>query len=162
MRARVKLYLPPGWGAFSLTELMIVVVMVGVLTLSTAPMWMSQMRRNLATEAQAALEAIYQGERAWFSEKDEYLALAAGEVGNGADDARPGLGLVFRGNIYYGPECFTVALDDTYGFVARCDGGAAGNSAPKASTVSDVRCEMRGTGEWRLSTDGGSTWSGWK
>ena len=149
-------------GGFSLMELMVVVTAAAVFTLLAAPMWMSRQRRDLAVEGKALLEAIYAAERVWYAENDEYLAVASGEVGNGQGDTPAGLGLVCEGNVYFGAECLTVALDATYGFVAVCNGGVAGNSAPKASKVSNIRCEMRGNGEFRLNTSGLDEWTAWE
>ena len=183
--------------AFSLVELMVVVVTAAVFTLIAAPMWMSRQQRDLAVEAQALLEAMYAAERVWYAENDEYLEITAGTVGNNQDDTPPGLGLECQGNIYFSAGCFSVVEDETYGFIATCNGSGAatrpptvspisirrrrpiaspmsisdtrptptratGNTAPKASRVSSIRCEMRGTNEFRLSTDSGRTWSNWE
>lgn len=148
--------------AFSLMELMVVVVTAAVFTLIAVPMWMSRQKRDLAVEARALLDAVYAAERVWYAENDAYLEIASGDVGNGLDDTPPGLGLACQGNTYFSAECFSVTEDETYGFVAACNGGVAGNDAPKASRVSDLRCEMRGTNEFRLSTNSGATWSSWE
>jgi len=149
-------------GGFTLVELMVVVIIIGILAAAAVPIYTAQTRRAKTAEALGALAAIRSTERAYYAEHGSYLAVSAGDIGNQPTDDDPGLGLDCSLNTYYDENCFSVALDDTYGFVATCDGGADGNAAPRASDVSDYIIEMRGDGTVRYSYDGGDSYTDWE
>jgi len=147
---------------FTLVELMVVVIILGILAAAAVPIYLTEVNRARITEAIGVLGAIRNAERTYVAEHGEYLEVAAGHVGNQPQDSDPGLGVDCTLNAYFDENCFTVAADDTYGFVAACDGGADGNAAPRASDVSDVVVEMRGNGQTRYSLDGGDTYTEWE
>ncbi len=147
---------------FTLIELMVVVIIVGILAAAAVPIYISQTRRARTSEAIAGLGAIRSVERVYYTEKGSYLAVSAGNVGNNPDDTNAGLGLDFANNTYFDNNCFSAATDATYGFVATCDGTAAANAAPRASDVTTIKVEMRGNGQARYSFDSGTTWGNWE
>lgn len=152
-----------GSQGFTLIELLIVVIIVGILAASAVPLYLSQTKRAKTVEAVAGLGAIRNEQTAYYAERQAYLAVEPGNIANPPGTESPGLGLDFSDNAYFGNHCFSVALDETYGYVATADGGAEGNSAPRASEVADIVVQTRGKGgEVRLSYDGGETHSAWR
>lgn len=126
------------------------------------PIRAASTRRARTAEGLAMLGAIRSAERVYHTENDAYLAVAAGDLSNQPDATPPGLGLDVSLNTYFDDACFTVTLDPTHGFIARCNGGAPGNSAPRAADVNNVIIEMRGNGETRTSHDSGASWTAWE
>ena len=113
---------------FTLIELMIVVMIVGILAASSVPLYLSNTRRAKTVEALAGLGAIRHEQSAYKTEHTVYLAVAEGDIGNDpADAADQGLGLDFGDSAYFDGNSFSVTLDGTYGYIAKCDGGATGN-----------------------------------
>lgn len=62
---------------FTLIELIIVVIIIGVLAAIAAPMMMSNVNRAKASEAVAALGAIRTAERLYYAENNHYVAFSA-------------------------------------------------------------------------------------
>jgi len=147
---------------FTLIELMVVVIIVGILAAAAVPIYIAQTRRARTSEAVAGLGAIRSVERVYYTEKSAYLAVSAGNIDNNPEDASPGLGLDFASNTYFDNSCFSVATDATYGFVAGCDGTVSGNAAPRAGDVDTTKMEMRGNGQVRFSYDSGTNWTNWE
>ena len=147
---------------FTLVELMVVVIIIGILAAAAVPIYTAQTRRAKTAEALGALAAVRSTERAYYTEHGSYLAVSAGDIGNQPSDSSAGLGLDCSLNTYYDDNCFSVAADATYGFVATCDGGADGNAAPRAADVADFIIEMRGDGTVRYSYDGGTGYTDWE
>jgi hypothetical protein len=142
---------------------LIVVLIVALVAVVSAPMFLGSARRARTGEGTASLAAVHHEEFRCKTDTGAYLAVAAGSIGNAPDAEAPGLALDFTANMYFGAACFSVVVDDTYGFVAVCDGGADGNSAPRGGEVAGVRIEMRGsTRQTRISYDGGSSWGPWE
>lgn len=148
-------------GGFSLIELVVVVLIVGILAAAGIPIYTGYTRRAKSSEAVAGLGAMRTGELAYYAENSSYLAVTAGNVGSDPEDATPGLGLDFTNNSYFDENCFSADTDATYGFIGTCDGGATGNSAPRASDVANTQVEMRGNGQTRRSYNGGTSWTSW-
>ena len=148
-------------GGFSLIELVVVVLIVGILAAAAIPIYTGYTRRARSSEAVAGLGAMRTGELAYYAENSSYLAVTAGNAGNDPEDATPGLGLDFTNNTYFDENCFSAASDVTYGVIASCDGGAVGNTAPRASDVANTQVQMRGNGQTRRSYDGGTSWTSW-
>ena len=61
-----------GESGFSLTELLIALVIIGILTLLALPRFMSVTSRAKATEAKLALQQVYTLEQAYRLENDRY------------------------------------------------------------------------------------------
>lgn len=159
MRTRAK---SKRFAGFTLVELMVVVIIIGILAAVAVPIYISNTRRAKISEALAALGAVRSQENVYKTEKTVYLAVAAGDIGNESTAAAPGLGLDFTKNVYFDAECVSVALDAVYGFVSTCDGTAAANAAPRAADVDTYVCQQRGTGEARYSYDSGVTYTSWE
>ena len=150
------------FAGFTLVELMVVVIIIGILAAVAVPIYISQTRRAKVTEALAALGSCRSAENVYKTEKNVYLAVAAGDVGNESTSTPPGLGLDFTKNTYFDANCVAVVLDATYGFVSTCDGTAAGNVAPRAADVNTYQIECRGNGQARVSYNSGTTWTSWE
>jgi prepilin-type N-terminal cleavage/methylation domain-containing protein len=146
---------------FTLVEMMVTVVIVGILASASVPMYTGQTKRAKMTEAMAGLGAIRTEQRVFFSEHGTYMPVVSPNIANEPTAANPGLGLDFRNNAYFGNACFSVDSDAMYGFVAHCDGSAT-STQPRASEVSALKMEMRGNGQGRYSFDGGATWTSWQ
>ena len=155
-------------GGFTLVELMVVVIIIGILAAVAVPIYLSQSRRARMSEAVTALGAIRSSEAVYKTEKGVYLAVAATKIEYEPSDTTngPGLGLDCSKNTYFDKACFSVALDGTYGFIASCDGAGAGNAAPRAGEVNvatkGYQAQGRGNGQMRFSYDSGSTWTPWE
>ena len=150
--------------AFTLIELLIVVIIVGILAAAAVPLYMSQANRAKTVEAISGLGAVCGRETEYKAETGSFLAVAAGDIGNEPkNDSNPGLGLDFSGNTYFDINSFSVVLDATHGYIAKCDGGADDNAAPRSADVADIVCEMRGKGrQARYSYDAGTTYTDWE
>ncbi len=61
---------------FTLIELMIVVVIIGILAALAIPRFMRATTKSKQSEAKAVLKQIYVLERAYFQENDQYVAAA--------------------------------------------------------------------------------------
>lgn len=151
-------------GAFTLIELLIVVIIVGILAAAAVPLYLTHADRARTVEAVSGLGAVCGREVEQKSETGAFLAVAEGDIANEPkNDSDPGLGLDFSGNTYFDDNAFSVTLDGVHGYVAKADGGADGNSAPRAADVADIVVEMRGKGrEIRYSYDGGTSYTNWK
>ena len=152
-----------GSPAFTLIELLIVVIIVGILAASAVPLYLSQAQRARTVEAVAGLGSVRHEQDAYFAENSAYLAVQPGNISNRPDQSPPGLGLDFGNSAYFGNACFSVTLHADHNYIARANGGAEGNDAPRASEVADTIVEMRGRGgQVRYSYDGGSTFTDWR
>ena len=147
---------------FTLVELMVVVIIIGILAAAATPIYYSQTRRARQVEATDGLGAIRQAERVYSTERGVYLAVSAGDMGNDPNGAPPGLGLDFSKNTYYDQNCFSVVLDATYGFVVTCDGTAGANNAPRKAQINTVQAQGRADGTCRYSHDSGGSWTNWE
>ena len=148
-------------GGFTLVELMVVVIIVGILAAVAVPIYLAQTKRARMSEAVTAAGAIRSSEAVYKTEKNVYLAVAAGNVENEPTAALPGLGLLCDKNTYFDKGCFSVALDTTYGFVTTCNGSLS-TTAPRRTEVADYRLEGRGNGQIRYSTDAGVVYTTWE
>jgi len=61
-------------GGFTLIELMVVVIIVGILAAVAIPIYRSNVRKAAATEGAALLGAVLTAERLYYSEFDAYTA----------------------------------------------------------------------------------------
>lgn len=159
MRTRAK---AKRFAGFTLVELMVVVIIIGILAAVAVPLYISNTRRAKISEALAALGAVRSQENVYKTEKALYLAVAAGNVGNEPTATLPGLGLDLTKNTYFDAACVSVALDATYGFIGTCNGTAVANAAPRAADVGTYIAEQRGNGGARYSYDSGTTYTAWE
>lgn len=66
-------------GGFTLIELMIVVVIIGILAALAIPKFMKVTGKAKVSEAKTILKEIFTLEKAYFNEHDTYVAFAAGD-----------------------------------------------------------------------------------
>ncbi|TKJ47242.1 hypothetical protein CEE34_04820 [Candidatus Aerophobetes bacterium Ae_b3a] len=116
-----------GEGGFTLIELMIVIIIVGVLAAAAVPIYTSYVKRAYITEAEASLGAIRTAQIAYKAETGAF-AVDRGELDMTDAD--------FEHNRYFGGGCFT-----TTDLVARCDGDALGVT-PFNATTGAIDLEM--------------------
>ena len=155
--------MPPRVAGFTLVELMIVVIIVGILAAVAVPLYTGNTRRARTAEAVTGLGAICDSENQYYAEHCGYLAVAAGNIANEPTASSPGLGLDFTAHAYFDGNCYTVSLDATYGVIAQSDGGADDNAAPRKADVANTIVQMRDKGrQVRYSYDGGTTYTTWK
>lgn len=124
---------------FTLVELMIVVIIVGILAAVAIPMYQGATERAKASEAVAALGTIRGAMRVYYAEHGTYVnanfvtgnQVTAGSVLDVSDNDLLGR--------YFSSPCYTFAADATATtFSIECDGGDAGNVAPYHSEVSTI------------------------
>ena len=148
--------------AFTLIEVMVIVIIVGILAVAATPIYSRHMMRTRLSEAVAGLGAIRSAQRLILIETGSYVNVAPEHMINEPTDQPRGLGLDFRSNSYYDDVCFEVVDADENGFIARATGNAEGSTAHRRMEVDKMVIEMRENGDVRHSFDGGVTWSGWK
>jgi type IV pilus assembly protein PilE len=131
---------------FTLVELMIVVIVVGILAAVAIPMYQVIPERSRATEAVAGLDAIREGMRVYFAEHGRY------DHASFVDGARVTVGEVLGikdidlSGRYFSSECYT--FDGNVGantFTIECDGSSSTASA--ASDVSGTVATIDESGE---------------
>jgi prepilin-type N-terminal cleavage/methylation domain-containing protein len=142
------------FAGFTLVELMVVVIIVGILAAVAVPLYLGQTRRARLSEAMAGLGAIRSAENVYQTEKGAYLKVDSPNIANEPSASPAGLGLSFVNNTYFGNECFSV--DTTAGFIATCDGSASGNSAVRKSEVVGYKAQMNEKGQSAYVVDGGT------
>lgn len=131
---------------FTLVELMIVVIVVGVLAAVAIPMYQLAAERSKATEATAALGAIRSAMRVYFAEHRTYVNASF------IDDAAVTVGgiLPLRTNDlegrFFSSACYTFdGAPTAAAFTVECDGSAS--TAPQASEVSHMTLTIDQDGE---------------
>ena len=147
---------PPGQGgngAYTLVNLLVVMVIVGVLVVAAVEFLLRQIDRTKAAEALASLGAVRRLQAVYKNEHGEFLAVALGDIANLPEDEPPGLGLDFSNNAFFGNGCFSVTLDGD-GYAAVAYGGGEGNDAPRAAKVTHISVWMNHKGEAVISFDG--------
>ena len=142
----------------TLIELMVVVIIVAILAAVAVPIYLAQTRRAKMSEGITGLGSIRTAEQIYYSERNVYLAVAAGNIGKDPSEAPPGLGLDFTKNTYFDHNAFSVVLDAPTGFIATATGSAS--TAPRASDVATYKAQMNGKGQIRY--DWGSGYTNWE
>ena len=61
---------------FTLVELVIVIIIVGILSIVAVPVYRGYTRKSVATEGKALLGVIQMSERAYFAETSTYIAVS--------------------------------------------------------------------------------------
>jgi len=62
------------WSGFTLVELMVVVIIVGILAAVAVPVYRYNIRRAMASEGMALVGSIRTAQRVWFAEHDAYTS----------------------------------------------------------------------------------------
>jgi len=147
-----------GKRGFTLIELMIVVIIVGILAAASVGIYRFYVKRAYSTEAKATLGTIRSAELVYHAEYNTFLLVAAGNMGNpplapsaieGAA-VPPGLGIEVAKNTWFdNPLCFWVeqSADITKDFIATCDGSKSGHSE-----VEDIGVTVNEKGVWTTFT----------
>lgn len=122
---------------FTLVELMIVVIIVGILAAVAIPMYQGATERAKASEAVAALGTIRGAMRVYFAEHGTYVNANftdGDQVTNGSVLDVSDTDLLGR---YFSSECYTFDGDAAAAaFTIECDG--ANSTAPNAAEVADI------------------------
>ena len=133
-------------GGFTLVELMIVVIVVGVLAAVAIPMYQLAAERSKATEAKAGLGAVRSAMRIYFAEHRTYAHASF------IDDAVVTVGgiLTFQANDlegrYFSTACYTFdGAPGAAAYTIECDGSAS--TAPQASEISHMTLTIDEDGE---------------
>ena len=126
-----------GESGFTLIELMIVVIVIGILAAVAIPMYQIVPERSKATEAVAALSLARTAMRAYYAEHGTYVNAAFTD--GGAVTAGGVLGMTDSdlAGRYFSTECYTFdGAPTAMTFRVKCDG--ASSTAPNASEVPTV------------------------
>lgn len=108
---------------FTLVELVIVIVIVGILSIVAVPIYRSYFRRAMTTEGKALLGVIQLSERAYFAENASYLGVETTDFSEELD-------IDVRSNKYF--TSFTISSngqtgdDARYTAITTGNGGASG------------------------------------
>ena len=140
MRARSQ-------SGFTLVELMIVVIVIGILATVAVPMYQLIPERSRATEADAALGAIRSAMRVYYGEHGTYVN--ANFVNGGAVTAWGILSVsdTDLAGRYFSTECYTFdgGAPTANTFTIECDG--ANSTAPYASEANGIVVTIDQDGE---------------
>jgi len=114
-----------GKGGFTMIELMVVVIIVGVLAAAAVPIYRGNVKKAIATEAIATLGSIRSAERIYHAEYNKYIAATSDQISS-----------VFSVDVldpqYFDADCYTVSSTGDDNFIATCTVKASGNTAPGA------------------------------
>jgi prepilin-type N-terminal cleavage/methylation domain-containing protein len=131
---------------FTLVELMIVVIIVGILSAVAVPAYMGGVEKAKLSEAKAALGTIKTSMDLYYVEANSYANAA---FVAGAKVTETGLDLLetHLDGHYFSPECYEFAVDATDStFVIRCDGSKSIASA--AADVAKIGVTIDQNGEF--------------
>jgi len=131
---------------FTLVELMIVVIIVGILAAAAVPIYRFALKRAYTTEAKASLGVIRAAELVHQAEFDTFLAVAAGNMANEPTATLPGLGIDVANNTWFNSAAAFSVVAGASGigdsFTAKCDGSVIGDP------VSDIAVSITEDGTW--------------
>ena len=99
---------------FTLVELMVVVIIVGILAAVAVPIYRQNVKRAMASEGAALLGSVLTAERVYYAEHNTYT------------DDEAALGVETTGNKYF--KDFTIESADANGFKATTIGEAGGDA----------------------------------
>ncbi len=131
---------------FTLIELMIVVIIIGILAAVAIPMYQVVPERSRATEAVAGLDSVRNALRVYYAEHGSYSNVSF------VDDARVTVAGILGikdedlSGRFFSSECYTFQGAPTANtFTVECDGAAS--TAPKASYASNIVVTIDESGE---------------
>ncbi len=150
---------------FTLVELMVVVIIVGILAAAAVPIYRFAVRKAYISEARAALGAIRSAELVYHAENEDYLGVSVGDIGE--PEGSGGLRLDVTNNTWFNEAgAFSVDVTNDVGgdelvdkFQARCDGTLLTGGQP--AVVKTIAISLDHAGNWDEGTigdDGSVTW----
>ncbi len=98
---------------FTMVELMIVVIIVGILAVASVPLYVNNVKRAIRTEAEATLGAIRSAERIYKAEYNTYTNATSAQVSSL-------LGVEVIDPHFFDADCYDVTSADSDDFLARC------------------------------------------
>ena len=114
---------------FTMVELMIVVIIVGILAAAAVPLYRGNVKRAIRTEAMATLGSIRAAERVYKAEYGGYVNVSAD-----ADEFSRILNTEVAEPRYFSVECYTVTGASATAFTATVTNDAD-NAAPGVAAV---------------------------
>lgn len=156
---------------FTMVELLVVLIILGILVAVAAPMYLANVRRARASEAVAAMGLIRQAEREYRTNHDIYLT-----VTNITADLPTGLGIDVGTAQYFSNAAYSVTVNATSArftnpaaveFIIYADGSASApcnattNCAVRNGEVSGYRLEMDNSGRTYVRYSTNATWGEW-
>jgi type IV pilus assembly protein PilA len=165
---------------FTMIELMVVLIILGILVAVAAPMYFSNTERARASEAVAALGMIRSALREFRAGGGAYFASANGNIQNPLPpSANPGVNATIGVTQYFAPAAYSIALaaaDAQFGttpppqdFIifatgaaatnVTCGGAVVANCAVRGGDVANFRLKMDNSGRTFVSYDAGTNWA---
>lgn len=132
---------------FTLIELIVVIIIVGILASVAVPMMTANVKRARTTEALAGLGAIRTAERLYALENNnKYKEIANTDWSSGT--ALPGIGANDLNGTFYSRDCYLVSTaDNNTTFTANCV-GAYSVTVPQASKAAGDSVWMKQDGSY--------------
>jgi len=160
---------------FTMIELLVVLLIIGILAAVAAPMYLRHTERAKASEAVAVMSLMRQAEREYFSKHKTYLAVSSPDLPNDPEAAsNQGLDITVGPSQYFSFDSYSVATGNQsfsggFGnttqqaedFLITTTGSASVTAAGKAHNAADVASyllEMDNGGTIVYSTDNGTTY----
>ncbi len=169
---------------FSMIELLVVLLIIGILAAIAAPFFLQNADKTRASEAVTGAGSIRTAERNYLAQNNSgYFQVAAtdGETYFGTEGGNQStiLGVTFNNMKYFSPAAYSVTVPGTWaasvsgvsttpsGYVIDVTGASPNTSlatdpvdgAANAGDVSNIRVEMDNSGQTIWSSNGGSSWS---
>ncbi len=156
---------------FTMIELLVVLLIVGVLAAVAAPMYLAHTEKAKVSEAVGVMSLMRQAEREYRVTRTTaplFLAVAGGNIEADPDATPAGLNIMVGPSQYFSRECYSVAVPGAFtdgtaaaDFVITATGSASvpfdaatGIGARKDSEVEDYIVQMDNSGRIVYTTDG--------